>query len=96
MPTKDSPPGTLELWGNYGSLTVDRYDGRVTSYTPSHDDPPEYRDIVRFDLTEARQFYGPAFDRVQRCDILAVGFWTAAGEYVAAEDDWRHAHPLPA
>ncbi|RWM29424.1 hypothetical protein [Mesorhizobium sp.] len=46
-----------------------------------------YDDIAKFDLAEWRAYY-PGED-LDDLDILDIGFWTVAGDYIAPEPDWR-------
>ncbi len=89
---------TIEVFGNYGTITVDAVTGLVLKYDkdeqecetiakyPGHDNTG-YGNIVRFDLEEWKRFYPD--EELCGGDIMDWGFWKQDGTYYAAEDSWR-------
>ena len=78
----------LIVAGSYGELIVDGESGKVLDYEPFPYEPPEYADIVRFDVEEFRHFYFDDPD-CNWADIVDIGFWTDKGDFIAPETEHR-------
>ncbi|MDE2365149.1 MAG: hypothetical protein KGM42_20930 [Hyphomicrobiales bacterium] len=83
-----STADTIEIFGNYGIVEVNAADGTIRSFNEADSDANEfsnYRDIVRFDVDEWREFYKSKRIAVKAIDILDIGFWYDTGlRYAAA------------
>ena len=68
---------TCQVYGNYGSLTIDRETGNVIAYQPDIDatETEGYYDIARVEPSHMH----PTGD----CDILCCGYWLKDGAYEA-------------
>ena len=65
---------------------MDRKSGTVLSYSYRPDEADgEYADIVRFDVNEARTFYGDEWPSITALGIIRIGFWNDAGVYTPNE-----------
>jgi hypothetical protein len=77
---------SIEVFGTYGTLTVDTADGLVTDYEPSASGD-DYKIIKKVNLSEWRtHYYAEPFGRI---DILDLGYWTDEGRYEPPTADWR-------
>lgn len=80
---------TFTVTGSYGDLIADAKTGAVLQYDRGLDFDPDqpdegYGDIARFDVAEWTSFYAGE-NPEDGMDILDIGYWTWAGDYVAAE-----------
>jgi hypothetical protein len=82
-----SNPGTFEVFGSYGTLTVCARTGAVLSLNKRGVDgeSDEYADIKGIDVAEYSRFC-PALSRT---DIVMVGFWDNANKYTPPEHTAR-------
>jgi hypothetical protein len=81
---------TFQVGGNHGVLTVATATGEVLEQTGCMDslcDCGEGYPLVRIDVEEWTHTYG--HEPCGYVDVLDVGGWTASGEYVEPEEDYR-------
>lgn len=74
---------TFIVFGNHGELTVDAETGKVEAYDFSNGDSDDYKDILRFDVSEWHNTYPIEPLAGRSLDILDFGFWTDTGAYEA-------------
>ena len=69
-------PNTCEVYGNYGTMIVDRLSGIVLEYRPDIDatEKDGYYDIIRVEPSHMHP--------TGNCDILCCAFWTDKGELI--------------
>lgn len=71
----------FEVYGCYGTMTVEVRTGKVLGYEPLLADEPEYADIARFDIPTYVTAYGLDISPGDHVCIMDLAFWSHEGWY---------------
>ena len=71
----------FEVYGCYGTMTVDVGTGNVIEYKPDRSDEAEYADIARIDIPTYKMAFGMRICPGDHVCIMNLNFWSHDGQY---------------